>query len=52
MLTEDCNLHIIIWLSNGVFNAYPGIKKILFFTKGAPTKDILLYEHPYPQGVK
>lgn len=53
MLTEDCNLHTIIRLPNGVFNPYTGIKtNILFFTKGTPTKDIWFYEHPYPKGVK
>lgn len=53
MLTEECNLHTIIRLPNGVFNPYTGIKtNILFFTKGTPTKDIWFYEHPYPEGVK
>lgn len=53
LLTEECNLHTIVRLPNGVFNPYTGIKtNILFFTKGTPTKDIWYYEHPYPQGVK
>ncbi|TDO99581.1 type I restriction-modification system subunit M [Marinomonas balearica] len=53
MLTEECNLHSIVRLPNGVFNPYTGIKtNILFFTKGQPTKDIWYYEHPYPAGVK
>lgn len=53
MLTEECNLHTIVRLPNGVFNSYTGIKtNILFFTKGQPTKDIWFYEHPYPEGVK
>lgn len=53
MLTEECNLHTIVRLPNGVFNPYTGIKtNILFFTKGQPTKDIWFYEHPYPEGVK
>ncbi|MBR9886490.1 MAG: N-6 DNA methylase [Oceanospirillales bacterium] len=53
LLTEECNLHTIIRLPNGVFNPYTGIKtNILFFTKGQPTKDIWFYEHPYPEGVK
>ena len=53
LLTEECNLHTIVRLPNGVFNPYTGIKtNILFFTKGQPTKDIWFYEHPYPQGVK
>jgi type I restriction enzyme M protein len=34
MLTEECNLHTIIRLPNGVFAPYTGIKtNILFFTK-------------------
>ncbi len=53
MLTEECNLHTIVRLPNGVFNPYTGIKtNILFFTKGTPTKDVWFYEHPYPAGVK
>ena len=53
LLCEECNLHTIVRLPNGVFNPYTGIKtNILFFTKGQPTKDIWFYEHPYPAGVK
>ncbi|MZI94725.1 N-6 DNA methylase [Vibrio sp. CAIM 722] len=53
LLTEECNLHTIVRLPNGVFNPYTGIKtNILFFTKGTPTKDVWFYEHPYPDGVK
>ncbi|MGF1727826.1 N-6 DNA methylase [Photobacterium nomapromontoriensis] len=53
MLCEECNLHTIVRLPNGVFNPYTGIKtNILFFTKGKPTKDVWFYEHPYPAGVK
>jgi type I restriction enzyme M protein len=53
LLTEECNLHTIVRLPNGVFNPYTGIKtNLLFFTKGKPTKDIWFYEHPYPKGVK
>ena len=53
LLTQECNLHTIVRLPNGVFNPYTGIKtNILFFTKGQPTKDIWFYEHPYPEGVK
>ncbi len=53
MLTEECNLHTIVRLPNGVFNPYTGIKtNILFFTKRQPTKDGWFYEHPYPEGVK
>ncbi|MEL0636756.1 N-6 DNA methylase [Marinomonas sp. TI.3.20] len=53
MLTEECNLHTIVRLPNGVFNPYTGIKtNILFFTKGQPTQEVWFYEHPYPAGVK
>ncbi len=53
MLLEECNLHTIVRLPNGVFNPYTGIKtNILFFTKGTPTKNIWYYQHPYPKGVK
>ena len=53
MLVEECNLHTIVRLPNGVFNPYTGIKtNILFFTKGQKTEKIWFYEHPYPEGVK
>lgn len=53
LLLEECNLHTIVRLPNGVFNPYTGIKtNLLFFTKGQVTKHIWYYEHPYPQGVK
>ncbi|MFT7431686.1 MAG: type I restriction enzyme M protein, partial [Colwellia sp.] len=53
LLTEECNLHTIVRLPNGVFNPYTGIKtNILFFTKGKPTEKVWFYEHPYPDGVK
>jgi type I restriction enzyme M protein len=52
-LLEDCNLHTIVRLPNGVFNPYTGIKtNLLFFTKGPSTKYVWYYEHPYPKGVK
>ena len=51
-LLEECDLHTIVRLPNGVFNPYTGIKtNILFFTKGRPTKEVWFYEHPYPPGV-
>jgi len=51
-LLEECNLHTIVRLPNGVFNPYTGIKtNIIFFTKGQPTEHIWYYEHPYPDGV-
>jgi len=53
LLTEECNLHTIVRLPNGVFAPYTGIKtNILFFSKGKPTENIWYYEHPYPEGVK
>ena len=52
-LLDECNLHTIVRLPNGVFNPYTGIKtNLLFFTKGQPTEQIWYYEHPYPEGVK
>ena len=52
-LLEECNLHTIVRLPNGVFNPYTGIKtNLLFFTKGEPTKEVWYYEHPYPKGYK
>lgn len=51
-LIEECNLHTIVRLPNGVFAPYTGIKtNILFFTKGGPTRQVWFYEHPYPPGV-
>jgi type I restriction enzyme M protein len=53
LLMEECRLHTIIRLPNGVFNPYTGIKtNLLFFTKGKPTDFIWYYEHPYPEGYK
>jgi type I restriction enzyme M protein len=52
-LLEECNLHTIVRLPNGVFNPYTGIRtNLLFFEKGKPTKEIWYYEHQYPEGVK
>lgn len=57
MLLEQCHLHTIVRLPNGVFNPYTGIKtNILFFTKKPEsdwpaTKTVWYYEHPYPDGV-
>ncbi len=52
-LLADCNLHTIVRLPNGVFNPYTGIRtNLLFFTKGAPTREVWYYEHPYPPGAK
>ena len=52
-LLNECNLHTLVRLPNGVFNPYTGIKtNLLFFTKGEPTKEVWYYEHPYPEGYK
>jgi type I restriction enzyme M protein len=52
-LLNECNLHTIVRLPNGVFNPYTGIRtNLLFFTKGTPTKEVWYYEHPYPAGAK
>jgi type I restriction enzyme M protein len=52
-LLDECNLHTIVRLPNGVFAPYTGIKtNLLFFTKGEKTKNVWYYEHPYPEGVK
>lgn len=52
-LLRECNLHTIVRLPNGVFNPYTGIRtNLLFFTKGAPTREVWYYEHPYPPGAK
>ena len=52
-LLDECNLHTIVRLPNGVFSPYTGIKtNLLFFTKGEPTKTVWYYEHPYPPGYK
>lgn len=52
-LLENCNLHTIVRLPNGVFSPYTGIRtNLLFFTKGEPTEKIWFYEHPYPEGYK
>jgi type I restriction enzyme M protein len=52
-LLDECNLHTIVRLPNGVFAPYTSIKtNLLFFSKGTPTKDIWFYEHPYPPGAK
>ena len=52
-LLDECNLHTIVRLPNGVFAPYTGIKtNLLFFTKGEPTREVWFYEHPYPSGYK
>jgi type I restriction enzyme M protein len=52
-LLEDCNLHTIIRLPNSVFQPYATVAaNLLFFDKGAPTKEVWYYEHKMPEGYK
>jgi type I restriction enzyme M protein len=52
-LMEECNLHTIVRLPNSVFKPYASIgTNLLFFEKGAPTKDIWFWEHQVPEGQK
>jgi type I restriction enzyme M protein len=52
-LLEECNLHTIVRLPNSVFKPYASIgTNLLFFEKGAPTKEIWYYEHRIPAGQK
>jgi type I restriction enzyme M protein len=50
---QECNLHTVVRLPNGVFSPYTSIKtNLLFFTKGEPTGEIWFYEQPLPEGRK
>lgn len=50
---QECNLHTVVRLPNGVFSPYTSIKtNLLFFTKGEPTGEIWFYELPLPEGRK
>ena len=52
-LMEECNLHTIVRLPNSVFRPYASIgTNLLFFEKGAATKDIWFYEHRVPDDQK
>lgn len=52
-LLEECNLHTIIRLPNSVFQPYATVAtNLLFFVKGAPTKEVWYYEHRLPEGQK
>ena len=52
-LLEECNLHTIVRLPNGVFSPYTDINtNLLFFTKGQPTQETWYFEHPLPPGYK
>ncbi len=52
-LLNECNLEVIVKLHRSVFAPYAGIgTNILFFTKGAPTKEIWFYELKLREGLK
>jgi len=52
-LLEECNVHTIVRLPQGVFNPYAGVNtNLIFFTKGEPTREIWYYQLPLPEGVK
>ena len=52
-LLEECNLHTLVRLPNSVFKPYAGIgTNLLFFEKGAATKEIWFYEHRVPDEQK
>jgi type I restriction enzyme M protein len=52
-LLEECNLHTIVRLPNSVFKPYASIgTNLLFFEKGAPTRDVWFYEHRVPASQK
>jgi type I restriction enzyme M protein len=52
-LMEECNLHTVVRLPNSVFKPYASIgTNLLFFEKGAPTKDMWFYEHRVPESQK
>ncbi|MEV8114685.1 N-6 DNA methylase [Streptomyces xiamenensis] len=50
-LMQDCDLHTIVRLPQGVFSPYTPIpSNILFFEKTGPTKEVWFYEVPLPEG--
>jgi len=52
-LMDECNLHTIIRMPKSVFAPYTTIAtNILFFEKGASTKEIWIYELPKREGYK
>lgn len=52
-LLNECNLHTIIRLPNSVFQPYATVAtNLLFFDKGAPTREIWYYEHRLPESQK
>lgn len=51
-LLTDCNLHTIVRLPQSTFFPATVSTNLLFFEKGAPTKEIWYYEHRLPEGQK
>jgi len=52
-LMEECNLHTIVRLPNSVFRPYASIgTNLLFFEKGAPTRETWFWEHQVPERQK
>lgn len=52
-LLTECNLHTVIRLPKSVFAPYTSINtNLLFFEKGAPTRETWFYRLDMPQGVK
>lgn len=51
-LLTDCNLHTIVRLPQSTFHPATVSTNLLFFQKGAPTRDIWYYEHRLPAGQK
>lgn len=52
-LLDECNLHTIIRLPEGVFSPYtPIATNLLFFDKTDSTQEVWFFEHPLPEGYK
>ncbi len=51
-LLTECNLHTIVRLPQSTFFPATVATNLLFFEKGAPTKEIWFYEHRLPEGQK
>lgn len=52
-LLEECNVHTIVRLPNGVFAPYTTIAtNLVFIDKGRPTKEVWYYRHRPPKGRK
>ncbi|MFG2997267.1 N-6 DNA methylase [Streptomyces sp. NPDC048340] len=50
-LMQDCHLHTVVRLPQGVFAPYTQIpSNILFFEKTGPTSEVWFYEVPLPDG--